>query len=524
MILGKLKKWLGFGQTDGKKELLINIEPLEKRVAFVENGVLEEFSIERDSDRSISGNIYKGRVHNIEPALKALFIDIGLDKNAFLHYWDAIPAALDSGVEKVDRKNQKNSRGKKITPNDIPSIYPSGSDIIIQVSKGPIGTKGARVTTNISLPGRYLVLMPFSDQCGISRKIEEPKERSRLRAILSELDFPEGMGVIIRTNGQGLKARYFVRDLAFLMEQWKQIEEGMQNKKAPALLLSEPDIVEKTVRDFLTDDIDGITVDDDDTFIRVKKLVGNISKRSEKKVRLYAEQIPLFEKFNVNPQIENAFRRMVWLKSGAYLVIDETEAMIVIDINTGRNKGGDDKDNTLLNTNLEAAEEIARQIRLRNIGGLIVIDFIDMKSRRDQQNLVDHFKECLKRDKAKTHVLPISQLGLLEMTRQRVQESVNRTLYTECPSCKGKGYVKTPESMSVEIQREISRVMSKHQNIHELRVIVHPQVLDRLRKEDEQLLVDLERRFAGRLAFKSDHTFHFEEFKILNSITNEPVQ
>ncbi|MDR1191827.1 MAG: Rne/Rng family ribonuclease [Verrucomicrobiales bacterium] len=523
MILEKIKTFFGIAKKGDRKEIVINIEPLESRVAMLEGGVLEEFSIERDSDRSISGNLYKGKVSNIEPALKALFVDIGTEKNAFLHYWDAIPAALDSGVERIERGG-KSARHKKITANDIPKLYPPGADIIVQVSKGPIGTKGARITTNISLAGRYMVLMPFSDQFGISRKIEDSAERKRLRQILFDLAVPEGMGVILRTAGEGMKARYFVRDLAILVERWQHISADLDRTEAPALLLEEPDIVERTVRDFLTDDIDRIVVDHLETADRIKKLVGAISKRSEKKVVFHQEPVPVFEKYQVNKQVENAFRRMVWLKSGAYLVIDETEALVAIDVNTGRNKGGDDTDRTLVNTNLEAAEEVARQLRLRNIGGLIIVDFIDMKARRDQNEVVRRFKEHLKRDKAKTHVLPISPLGIMEMTRQRVQESISRSLYMECPACKGRGMVKTPESMSVEIQRELSRILGKYAEVHDLRVILHPKILDRLRTEDEALLVDLERKFACKLVFKSDHNYHFEEFKITHAETGEELR
>jgi len=521
MILQKIKEFLGIARKGDAKEIIISVEPLEDRVALLEGGVLEEFSIERDSDRNISGNIYKGRVHNIEPALKALFIDIGAEKNAFLHYWDAMPAALDSGVEQIERGGRK--KAKKITSNDIPKLYPPGSEIIVQVTKGPIGTKGARITTNVSLAGRFLVLTPFTDVFGISRKIEDPEERKRLRKILNELEVPDGMGVIMRTAGEGMKARFFVRDLAILLQQWAEIEEKMKSGGAPKLLLEEPDLVERTVRDFLTDDVDRVVIDDAATYERVKKLVAGISKRSEKKVLWHSEPVPVFEKYHVNKQVEAAFRRQVWLKSGAYLVIDETEALVAIDVNTGRNKGGNDTENTILNTNLEAAEEAARQLRLRNIGGIIIVDFIDMKSRKDQQRVVQHFKECLKRDKAKTHVLPISQLGLLEMTRQRVAESISRAIYMECPTCKGKGVVKSPESMSVEVQREINRLMAKHPDVHELRVIVHPRVLDRLRNEDEQLLIDLERRHAGRLAFRSDATFHYEEFKVFNALNEQEL-
>jgi ribonuclease G len=521
MILDKIRGFLGLKKKGEEKEIIISCERLERRVAVLEGGRLEEFSIERESDRQISGSIYKGRVKNLEPGLKAMFVDIGLDKNAFLHYWDAIPS-VDAGVETIDRGGRKKSQ-KRITANDIPRIYPPGSDIIVQVTKGPIGTKGPRITTNISLAGRYLVLMPFDEQSGISKKIEDPKERQRLRRILQELNVPEGMGVIIRTVGEGQKARFFVRDIHVLLEQWKKISGDLETARAPKLLLPEPDLIERTVRDFLTDEVDRIVVDDLDSVNRMKDLVGLISKRSQKKIRHYTEAVPIFERFNVDKQIDAALRRQVWLPCGGYLVIDETEALVAIDVNTGRNKGGKDQDKTILQTNLEAAEEIARQLRLRNIGGLIVLDLIDMRNQRDQKQVFQVFKEHVKRDKARTHILPISQLGLMEMTRQRVQESISRAVYMECPSCKGKGIIKSPETMSVEIQRALTRVMKLHPGVREVRVVLNAEVLDRLKKEDEEILIDLERKFQGRLSFRVNAKFHFEEFKLVNALTDEEL-
>jgi ribonuclease G len=519
--LDKIRGFLGLKKKGEEKEIIISCERLERRVAVLEGGRLEEFSIERESDRQISGSIYKGRVKNLEPGLKAMFVDIGLDKNAFLHYWDAIPS-VDAGVETIDRGGRKKSQ-KRITANDIPRIYPPGSDIIVQVTKGPIGTKGPRITTNISLAGRYLVLMPFDEQSGISKKIEDPKERQRLRRILQELNVPEGMGVIIRTVGEGQKARFFVRDIHVLLEQWKKISGDLETARAPKLLLPEPDLIERTVRDFLTDEVDRIVVDDLDSVNRMKDLVGLISKRSQKKIRHYTEAVPIFERFNVDKQIDAALRRQVWLPCGGYLVIDETEALVAIDVNTGRNKGGKDQDKTILQTNLEAAEEIARQLRLRNIGGLIVLDLIDMRNQRDQKQVFQVFKEHVKRDKARTHILPISQLGLMEMTRQRVQESISRAVYMECPSCKGKGIIKSPETMSVEIQRALTRVMKLHPGVREVRVVLNAEVLDRLKKEDEEILIDLERKFQGRLSFRVNAKFHFEEFKLVNALTDEEL-
>jgi ribonuclease G len=523
MILDKIRGFLGLKKKGEEKEIVISCERLERRVAVLEGGRLEEFSIERESDRQISGSIYKGKVRNLEPGLKAMFVDIGLDKNAFLHYWDAIPVALDAGVEAIERQGSKKKQQKRITANDIPRLYPPGSDIIVQVTKGPIGTKGPRITTNISLAGRYLVLMPFSDQCGISRKIEDPKERQRLRRILNELDMPDNMAVIIRTVGEGQKARFFVRDLHVLLEQWKSISGDLETARAPKLLLAEPDLIERTVRDFLTDEVDRIVVDDLDAANRMKDLVGVISKRSQRKIKHYAEAVPIFERFNVDKQIDAALRRQVWLPCGGYLVIDETEALVAIDVNTGRNKGGKDQDKTILQTNMEAVEEIARQLRLRNIGGLIVLDLIDMRNPRDQKQVFNYFKDQIKRDKARTHVLPISQLGLMEMTRQRVQESISRAVYMECPSCKGKGIIKSPETMSVEIQRALTRVMKLHPGVREVRVVLNAEVLDRLKREDEEILIDLERKFQGRLSFRVNAKFHFEEFKLVNALTDEEL-
>ena len=523
MILETIKRIFRGKAREERRSLLISVEPLEKRVALLEAGTVEEFSIEREGDRSISGNIYKGRVHNVEGSLKALFVDIGQEKNAFLHFWDAVPAAMDEQIEAVERRGGR-GRKPRITSNDIPKLYPAGAEVIVQVNKGPIGTKGARVTTNISMPGRYLVLMPCGEMSGVSRKIEDPAERSRLRKILQELDIPDGMGVILRTNGEGMQARYFVRDLALLLEQWRRVEEGMKTKNAPAVLLEEPDLVERSVRDFLTEEVDEVVVDQEDAEKRVRELVGLISMRSLKKVKRHLAAEPLFEAYGVNRQIESALRRQVWLKSGASLVVDETEALVSIDVNTGKTRGGKDHDDTIRKTNLEAAEEIARQLRLRNLGGLIVIDFIDMRSRKDQNAVYEKFKECLRRDRARTHTLPISPLGLLEMTRQRVQESIRRAVYMECPSCRGKGMVKSFETMSVEIQREISRVLRKHPEVHEIKVVVHPGVLHRLRTEDDELLVELQRRCAGRFSFKADPAANIEDFKILNAATDQPLE
>jgi ribonuclease G len=511
------------------RELIINSEPLEKRVALLIDGILEKFEIERESDNRMVGGIFKGRIKNLDPGLKAAFVDIGFNKNAFLHYWDMLPAAADSSVEVV-RVNRKKTTGPSVaepTVKDIPGLYPPGTEIVIQVTKGPIGTKGPRTTTNLALPGRYLVLMPYSDQCGVSRKIEDPKERLRLRQLVNELTIPEGMGVIVRTAGEGKKARYFVRDLHLLLRTWDEIQQKVQTQKAPTTLYLEPDIVERTVRDFLTEDIDRVLVDSEVDYKRVLEQVGQISQRSRSKIGHYKDSIPIFERFNIERQIEQTFQRRVALPSGGEIVIDETEALIAIDVNTGSHKArpGEEK-NTILQVNLEAVQEVSRQIRLRNIGGLIIIDFIDMKERRHRNQVYDMMVRAMSEDKAKTHLLPISLLGIMQMTRQRQQESLTSNLYTNCPYCHGRGIVKSATTMSVELQRKLSSIVRRLHARNDgkeyaLRVLVHPGILERLRSEDADLLVRMEQNYGVKLAFRADPGYHVENFKIINAVTGE---
>jgi ribonuclease G len=507
------------------KEVVINAETLETRVAVLEDGRLEEFNIERTTEERLVGSIFKGKVRNLEDGLKAAFVDIGFEKNAFLHYWDIVPNQFDSGVEIVEREGRKRDR-PKITQKDIPRLYPPGSEIIVQVTKGPIGTKGPRITTNLVLPGRYLVLLPNSDQSGISRKIENQEERKRLKKILRELAIPDGMGVIMRTAGEGQQKRYFVRDLALLLEEWNGVQERMKKQPPATCVFQEPDLIERTVRDFLTEDVERIVVDNQKAHDRMREMVTKISKRAADKVKLYADAQPIFDRFNISKQLENAFSRQVHLKSGGYIVIDETEALVAIDVNTGRHKGNRDQETTILKVNLEAAEEICRQLRLRNMGGLIVLDFIDMKSRRDQQSVYQRVKEGLRRDKAKTHILPISQLGLMEMTRQRHTESVRSAVYDDCPYCKGRGKVKSALTMSVEIQRKLSEILKKRprdESDFQLLIIVNPSILERLRTEDEKHLIEIEKRYFGKLQFRKDPAMHAEQFKIVNVTTNEEL-
>jgi ribonuclease G len=332
----------------------------------------------------------------------------------------------------------------------------------------------------------------------------------------------------MRTAGEGQQKRYFILDLAILLEQWNEIQQKIKSQPPPCCVFQEPDLIERTVRDFLTDDVSRVVVDSQQAYDRMRAMISRVNPRAAGKVQLYNEHQPIFDRFNVTRQLENAFSRQVHLKSGGYIVMDETEALVAIDVNTGRHKSGHtrDHDSTIVRVNLEAADEICRQLRLRNMGGLIVLDFIDMKSRRDQQAVYQRIKEGLRRDKAKTHVLPISQLGLMEMTRQRHSESVRAAVYDDCPYCKGRGKVKSAITMSVEIQRKLNEILKarpRDDSDFRLRIAVHPTVLERLRTEDEQIIIEMEKRYFGKLSFRPEPNFHAEQFKIVNEATNEEL-
>ncbi len=527
-MLNKIRQALRIGNIDARKgnTIVVNAEKLERRVALLEDGVLEEYEIEREGDVNIVGSIFKGRIKNIEQGLKAMFVDIGMEKNAFLHFWDAIPAALDNGLEEIHRqgRSKKKGRPKKITSKDIPNLYPVGSELVIQVSKGPIGNKGPRVTTNVSLPGRYLVLTPFADQFGISRKIEDPQERTRLRRIMQQMAVPEGMGIIMRTVAIGKRARHFIRDLAMLLEQWEEVEEIRDNTPAPVRIFEEPKLIERTARDLLTEEIDQVVCDNQETTEEIKQIAEKISRRAKRQVHHLQTQQPLFDQLGVQKQIDEAFHRQVWLPCGGYIVIDETEALISIDVNTGRNRGSRNVDKMILETNVEAAYETARQLRLRNVGGLVVIDFIDMRHRRDQQAVYRAMKDRLRRDRAKTQVLQISAVGLMEMTRQRLNESLRETLLEPCPYCAGRGKVKTTMTMSVEIQRELNALLSTHRDeIGDVIVVVNPDVLNRFKSEDASILMELERSHTGRLIFRSDPGLHRERYDVIDAQTEKSL-
>ena len=522
------------GKSSDFIEIVINSEPLEKRVALLKNGVLEKFEVERLGDERMVGAVFRGKIQNLEPGLKAAFVDIGQSKNAFLHYWDILPAANDSSIEIVrdNESAEKKKARQKITIKDIPSMYPIGSDILVQITKASIGSKGPRTTTNIAIAGRFLVLMPFSGQCGISRKIQDKNERARLKRILRELTIPDGMGVIMRTAGEGKRDVYFVRDLHFLLRKWESIQKEIDEAKEPCMVYQEPDLITRTVRDFLTEKIDRVLVDNKESHQTMLDLVSMISPRSKSKISQFKDDIPIFERFNIEKQISQTFMRKVPLPSGGEIVIEETEALVAIDVNTGGHKGTNkDGKDFILHANLEAAAEIARQIRLRNVGGLIIIDFIDMKQRKDRNTVYMKMKQEMKKDKAKCHILPISQLGIMQMSRQRHKESISSGIYTTCHYCSGRGIVKSDRTMSVEIQRKLIAAIRHLKQLHpgdtstrHLYTLLHPLNLQRLKDEDEEILVELEKLHNVKLTFRADPSIHIENYSIVDAKTGEEIR
>ncbi len=509
-----------------KREIIVNVEKLETRVAVMENGRLEEFMVENPEAERLVGSVFKGRVQNLENDLQAAFVDIGLKKNAFLHYWDMTPDA-DALLDDDDGATRNAKSGRKparLSDAEIAKRFPPGSEIIVQVTKGPISTKGPRVTASLSIPGRYLVMMPGTRVRGVSKKISDAKERQRLKAILDKLPLPENVGLVVRTVGAGASARAFARDLRNLLSIWNEMQANTKNLRTPCCIFQEPGLCERVVRDWLTEDVDSIVIDDETSFNEIRELTGRISKRARSRIRRYDGNIGIFEHYGLERQLSEAFARQVHLKSGGYLVIDETEALIAVDVNTGHYKGNGSQEDAILEVNLEAVDEVARQLRLRNIGGLVVLDLIDMKSRKHQTQVYKALKTALRRDRARTNVLQISELGLLEMSRQRQDRSILSKLSSRCPYCQGHGVVKSPMAISIEVQRHLTSLLKKaklEKRPFEPKIVIAPQVMQRLRTEDAAILASLQKDYSTRLTFVSELHRHPESFSILDAATSQ---
>jgi ribonuclease G len=499
-------------------ELVINTTSHETRVALIENGTIAELYIERSKVKGIVGNIYKGRVVRVLPGMQAAFVDIGLEKAAFLYVADVFDA-LDEYESFMD------GNGKKMEPQEgdgespvlqpmhpIEELLQEGQELLVQVSKEPIGTKGARITSHISLPGRHLVYMPTVDHVGISRRIEDEEERERLKEIV-ERTKPVGSGFIVRTVSEGKSEEDLLADMKYLLTLWEEVAKKKDRGGAPALIHSDLDVTQKVVRDILTEQVDRIVVDAKPEHDRIVQFITTFMPKMKYSIELYDEEEPIFDHFGLEVEISRALGRKVWLKSGGYIIIEQTEALTAIDVNTGRFVGKHNLEDTILKTNLEAVKEISYQLRLRNIGGIIIIDFIDMEKEVNRDKVYAALEEALKSDKSKTNILKISELGLVEMTRKRVRESFGRMMCEPCPYCEGRGYVKSKTTICYEIFRELRREMLDIRGT-KATLTVHPQVADLLYDEERRGLEELERKFKKRITVRAKPGFHQEQFEI----------
>ncbi len=495
-----------FGGKQGvkKKEILINYEQQERRVAILEDGALENYFVERLQDRTTLGNIYKGSVETIVPSVGAAFVNIGGEKNGFLYLNDTVGLLSDEEVDVGCTGPKK--------PESCP--FKVGQELIVQVTKEPFGTKGPRLTTHISLPGRYLVLMPFEKHFGISKKIDNEAERNRLRAILSEMKTPNNMGLIVRTVAWGATSKELQRDLALLLKLWDQIEKAAQKRSAPFLIYEDYDLVLRMLRDYFNEEIGSILIDSKEEFRRVLRFVKSYMSRLAHTVKYYRECVPLFEKKGVEEQIKKIYSSKIYLKSGAYVVIEPTEGLTVIDVNSGKfHKKKISQEEMAFAVNCESAREIARQLRLRDVGGIIVIDFIDMMEEKHRKGLIGVFKSVLAGDRAKTDILGLSKLGLIQMTRERTHRTLESISYMDCPYCQGKGKVKSAFSIALHALREVKNLLLKKRQRRVL-LEVHPDVASNLNNENFQSIKNLTRRFGARIDIKSNELFHIEKVVI----------
>lgn len=483
-----------------KKEILINYEQQERRVAILEDGRLENYFVERARERTTVGNIYKGRVETIVPSVGAAFVNIGWEKNGFLYLNDTASLAME---EEVDVANG----GRK---PEAP-VLKEGQELIVQVTKEPFGTKGPRLTTHISLPGRYLVLMPFEKHFGISKRIDDEAERRRLRSILEELKVPAGMGLIIRTVAWGATGKELHRDLALLLRLWDSIEKASRKRNAPFLIYEDYDLVLRMLRDYFNEEIGSIWIDSKEEFKRVLRFVKSYMGRLQNTVLFYRDKTPLFEKKGIEKDIERIYSNKVFLKSGAYIVVEPTEGLTVIDVNSGKfRRKNISQEEMAFAVNCESAREIARQLKLRDVGGIVVIDFIDMMEEKHRREMVNCFKSALASDRAKTDILGLSKLGLVQMTRERTHRTLESISYQECPYCHGKGKVKSAFSIAVSVMRDLKNHLT-NAKVRKVMLEVHTDVAASLNNENFQALRNIGRRFGARVEVKANDTFHIEK-------------
>jgi len=501
-----------------RTEIIINVATHETRIAILEDGQLVEILVERPDMYRTVGHIYKGIVTSVLPGMQAAFVDIGLEKSAFLHVSDVVEAGEEYDAMfdgETDDNGEQQSRTKRQRFVPIQDMLRKGQDILVQVTKDPIGTKGPRVTSEISLAGRFSVLVPGTDTIGVSRKITDWGERRRLRDLVRSLK-PDGCGIIIRTVAKGKGEAEFRKELRALKKLWDKIANRGRSTKAPALIHEEMGMTSSLIRDLFTPEVDRLVTDSKRTHRDILSYLRSVSTDLCSRLELYTEKVPIFDAFEIEKEIEKALDRKAWLKKGGFIVIDHTEALVTVDVNTGRYVGKRNQEETVLNINLEAAREIARQLRLRDIGGIIVIDFIDMKSAKNRSKLLEEFQNAIRRDRSKTTVAPVSEFGLVEMTRQRVRPSLMYTFSEPCPLCKGAGRVQGRDTTVTKIERWLKRMRAAASKERKLTLYVHPVVAEYLQADKATRLNVLQKSVRTRLELHSDPDLPMEEYRFFS--------
>ncbi len=511
------------------QEILINIESKEVRCAFLKEGMLYDLIVERKKTRQITGNIYRGRVTNILHNIQSAFIGINESENGFIHisdilentqkFQDMFEMDFDISTEATKKRVVKESEA------DITKILKPDQPVLVQVVKEPIGSKGARLTSNVSIAGRYLVLLPNTPHRGVSRKIEDSAARDRLKKLIRAFEMPSDMGLICRTSSVNATAEMLIDEAHSLLESWQQVMEGFHKANKPTCLYEESDLLKRCLMTAVDKKHDRILVDDYATVQTLKKMYSNYSGEHQLKIEYYRDKTPMFERFNVEREIDKSLRRKIWLSSGGYLFFDRTEAMYTIDVNSGRSSqpGSGNVEEALAQINMEAATEIARQLRLRNIGGLVICDFIDMRSRKNQRRVLDHLKEAMKNDHAKCTILGMSEFGLVEMTRQRNRESLSQTMNTHCPYCSGSGQIRTYESTSIDIERTLKKLVNQKQQFG-LKLVCHPLLDNYLKSTDKDFLTKTAEDLNAQLEFGTQDALHLNEFEFYSSINGQKLE
>lgn len=485
-----------------KEEILINVTPQESRAAVLENGMLQELFIERTSSRGLVGNIYRGKVIRVLPGMQAAFINIGRERSAFLHAAEILPVTEQESVEQ-----------ESIPTPDINELLHDGQTITVQVIKDELGTKGARLTTHLTIPSRYLVLMPDNSHIGISQRIENEQERARLKEILRNNEQSEA-GYIVRTAAEGASDDELKRDSEFLLKLWDRIKLKIQQVKAPAIVHEDLDLALRFVRDLVPADVEKIRIDSESVHQRLLEFLDDFIPGLTECLEFYSGERPLFDMFNVEDDIEKSLHRKVTLKSGGYLIIEQTEAMVTIDVNTGAFVGYRNLEDTIFKTNLEAASALARQLRLRNLGGMVIIDFIDMKEEEHKRQVIRTLEKAIDKDHAKTHISEVSSLGLVQMTRKRTRESLEHILCEPCTTCDSRGSIKTAQTICYEILRELHR-SAKAYEAKKYLVLASQEVVDRMLDEETNHLAELESIINKPVRFQAEPLYTQEQFDVV---------